>query len=163
MADIFLALGSNIEDRFKNIDKGLELINAHPHMWILNKSNIYSSSAMYNTKQNDFYNMVIEIETNLTPLELLKVNKNIEKLLGREISKQRYQPRTLDIDILSYNEIVINTKILTIPHEKICERKFVLKPWNDIAPNYKLPNNNKTIYQLLNDIKDDSKIRMLLI
>ena len=163
MPDIFLALGSNIEDRFKNIEKGLELINAHPHIWIIKKSYTYSSSPMYNENQSDFYNMVIEIETNLTPLELLKVNKNIEKILGRNISKKKYQPRTLDIDILSYRDIIINTKILKIPHEKICERRFVLKPWNDIAPNYKLPNNDKPIYQLLNDIKDNAEVHLLLI
>ena len=69
---IFLGLGSNLNDRYKNLKNGIILLKKHPHIWVIDQSHVYQSPAMYNIDQDDFYNMVIKIETNLTPLELLK-------------------------------------------------------------------------------------------
>ena len=76
---IFLGIGSNIDDRYKNIMNGIRLLNEHPHIWVIEESYIYQSSAMYAPDQNDFYNMVIEIETNLIPIQLLNEVKNISR------------------------------------------------------------------------------------
>ena len=160
---IFLAVGSNVDDRYQNLKNGIHLINQHPHIWVLNKSYVYESPAMYYSDQSDFYNMVIEIDTNLNPLELLKEIKKIELILGRNTENKKNMPRTLDLDILAIGDLLIHSKLLEIPHPKIAERKFVLKPWNDIDPDYSVPNYSAKVSELLENTEDNSDIRMVLI
>ena len=161
--NIFLSLGSNLGDRYKNIMNGINLLNQHPHIWVVNQSYIYESSPMYNYNQNKFYNIVIEIETNILSIELLNVIKEIEKKLGRDLNSRKNMPRTLDIDILVFGDSTIQSDFLTIPHPRIKERNFVLKPWNDIAPDYIMPNQMQNINELLIDSKDTTDIKMILI
>jgi len=166
MADdmrIFLGLGSNIDDRYQNLMNGIQQLNDHAHIWVINESYVYQTPAMYSSDQQDFYNMVIEIETNLNPLQLLDEVKIIEMKLGREPNKKKNMPRSLDVDILAVGDILIRSKLLEIPHPKIVERKFVLKPWNDIAPDFLVPNSDKNITELLRITKDRSQTRMVLI
>ena len=160
---IFLGLGSNIDDRYQNLIKGIQLINEQAHIWVIAQSHVYQSAAMYNLDQEDFYNMVIEIETNLNPLELLGEVKKIEIIAGRNPKKKKNMPRALDVDILAVGDLLIRSSFLDIPHPKIAERKFVLKPWNDIAPNFKVPNIDKNIAELLKITEDKSSTRMVLI
>ena len=166
MADdmrIFLGLGSNIDDRYQNLMNGIQQLNDHAHIWVIDESNVYQTPAMYSLDQQDFYNMVIEIETNLNPLQLLDEVKKIEMKLGREPNKKKNMPRSLDVDILAVGDILIRSKLLEIPHPKIVERKFVLKPWNDIAPDFLVPDSDKKIIELLKITKDRSQTRMVLI
>ena len=166
MADdcrIFLGLGSNKGDRYQNLQKCIKLLNDNAHIWEINCSNIYESPAMYNADQEDFYNMVIEIETNLNPLQLLDEIKNIETLAGRNSEDRKNMPRTLDVDILAVGDLLIRSNLLEIPHPKISERKFVLKPWHDIAPEFMVPNVDKKIIELLQITDDTSSTRMVLI
>ena len=160
---IFLGMGSNIDDRYTNLKKGIKLLNDHAHIWIIGRSHVYQSPAMYYLEQEDFYNMVIEIETNLNPLQLLDEIKYVEKCLGRNYENKKNMPRTLDVDILAIGDLLIHSKLLEIPHPKIIERKFVLKPWNDIASNFIVPKINKTIAELLKITKDTSPAHMVLI
>ena len=166
MADdmrIFLGLGSNIDDRYQNLMNGIQQLNHHAHIWVIDESHVYQTPAMYSSDQQDFYNMVIEIETNLNPLQLLNEVKNIEMKLGRGPNKKKNIPRSLDVDILAVGDILIRSKLLEIPHPKIVERKFVLKPWNDIAPDFLVPNSDKNIAELLRITTDRSSTRMVLI
>jgi len=160
---IFLGLGSNLDDRYQNLMNGIQQLNDHAHIWVIDESNVYQTPAMYSSDQQDFYNMVIEIETNLNPLQLLDEVKKIEIKLGRKPNKKKNIPRTLDVDILAVGDILIRSKLLEIPHPKIVERKFVLKPWNDIAPDFLVPNSDKNITELLRLTKDRSQTRMVLI
>ena len=160
---IFLGLGSNLNDRYQNLMNGIQQLNDHAHIWVIDESNVYQTPAMYSLDQQDFYNMVIEIETNLNPLQLLDEVKKIEMKLGREPHKKKNIPRSLDVDILAVGDILIRSKLLEIPHPKIVERKFVLKPWNDIAPDFLVPNSDKNIAELLRITKDRSSTRMVLI
>ena len=160
---IFLGLGSNIDDRYQNLMNGIQQLNDHAHIWVIDESHVYQTPAMYSSDQQDFYNMVIEIETNLNPLQLLDEVKIIEIKLGREPNKKKNMPRSLDVDILAVGDILIRSKLLEIPHPKIVERKFVLKPWNDIAPDFLVPNSDKNIKELLRITKDRSSTRMVLI
>ena len=107
--------------------------------------------------------MVIEIVTNLNPIQLLDEVKKIEIMVGRNPKDKKNMPRTLDIDILAIGGLLIHSKLLEIPHPKISERRFVLKPWHDIAPDYIVPNINKSIAELLKITKDRSSTRMVLI
>ena len=160
---IFLGLGSNIDDRYQYLMDGIQQLNDHAHIWVIDESHVYQTPAMYSSDQQDFYNMVIEIETNLNPLQLLDEVKIIEMKMGREPNKKKNMPRSLDVDILAVGDILIRSKLLEIPHPKIVERKFVLKPWNDIAPDFLVPDSDKKITELLRITKDRSQTRMVLI
>ena len=158
----FLALGSNLDDRLLNLKNGIIMLNNHPHIWVLKTSYIYESEPMYNTNQNSFFNMVIEIDTNLIPQDLLAAIKKIEKLNGRKHSIVKNMPRTLDIDIIAIGELKINNKTLNIPHNKILERMFVLKPWSDIANTFKVIDYNLTVGELLEISPDSSELTLIL-
>ena len=152
MNRVFLSLGSNIIDEMTNLSISIDKIKKHKKINIISKSKIYISSPMYNMNQRDFYNMVIEIETTLLPKKLLNYLKGIEKKMGREMTKKRNLPRIIDIDILSYSDHSIITEALIIPHEKLEERLFVLKPWNDIDPDFLVPKINKKVKQILKNL-----------
>jgi len=157
---IFLSLGSNIGDRSVHLDVANSLINTHPKINIISKSKVYETSPIENKNQNNFLNQVIEIKTNIQPLELLAITQSIEFKMGRVNTKQRYGPRIIDIDILTFSNIILTKKELTIPHSKIKLRKFILKPWTDIASDYILPNSTNTIKELLDTISHfDDEVR----
>ena len=160
---IFLGLGSNVGDCYKNLKEGIYQLNKHPHIWVTNQSYIYQSPSMYQTDQDDFYNMVVEIDTNLIPIDLLNEIKKIEIRVGRIPESKKNMPRILDIDILAIGDLQIQSVILEIPHPGIAERKFVLIPWIDIAPEFSLPNTSETISDLLANTADTSEVRMVLI
>ena len=161
---IFLGLGSNLNDKYKNLKNGIMLLKKHPHIWVTDQSHVYQSPAMYNIDQDDFYNMVIKVETNLTPLELLKEIQSIELKTGRKKrNNKKYMPRSLDIDILVFGNLIIHSHLLEIPHPGIQERKFVLKPWNDISPDFLVPDYSAKVSDLLNNISDSSETRRVLI
>ena len=107
--------------------------------------------------------MVIEIETNLIPIDLLVAIKLIETLNGRTLKEKNNMPRTLDIDILAIGNLLINTPSLSVPHKSISERRFVLKPWNDIASNFIIVNYNLTVKKMLEDTNDSSDLKMILL
>ena len=108
---IYLGLGSNMDDRYQNIKNGVTFLNTHPHIWVTDYSYIYQSVPMYNVKQDDYYNMVISILTNLTPMGFLNEIKIIETKVGRKKQRKNNMPRMLDIDILAFGnpEIAYNS------------------------------------------------------
>ena len=160
---IFLGLGSNKGDRYQNLKKGIHQLNNHPHIWVTDQSYIYQSPAMYQTDQDDFYNMVVEIDTNLIPIDLLTEIRKIEIKSGRIPKSKKNIPRILDIDILAIGNLKIQSASLEIPHPGISERKFVLKPWSDISPEFTLPDSSQTVSDLLDNTTDISQVRMVLI
>ena len=150
-------------DRYQNLNKGIQQLNDHPHIWVTVQSHVYQSPAMYYTDQDDFYNMVVEIDTNLIPIDLLTEIKKIETKVGRIPESKKNIPRILDIDILAIGDLQIQSVSLEIPHPGISERKFVLKPWSDIAPEFTLPDSSQTVFDLLGNTADSSDVRMVLI
>ena len=157
MNNAFLSIGSNKGNRLHNIKKTIVLINRNSEIEIIDKSKVYETQPMYNINQDSVLNMVILIKTSLTPKMLLKLTQSIENSLGRlNINQERNQPREIDIDILTYSNKNIITNRLIIPHPKIKERAFVLKPWTDIDPDYKLSNKKISISDLLSEISLNS-------
>ena len=148
MHKVFLSLGSNLGDKLENLNNAITKISLNEHIKFSSCSNIYQSMPMYKLNQDDFLNMVIEIETNFRPLELMKYIKDIEILLGRSLDQKHNYPRVIDIDILDYENQLFNTPKLTIPHPKLFERMFVLKPWSEISPDYVI-NKGKTVKDLM--------------
>ncbi len=150
---IYLGLGSNIEDRIGNLRQALSLLSQK--MKVNQVSPVYDTAPVGNTEQPRFLNLVCETTTSLTPMELLTLLKGIETSMGRK-SGPINSPRLIDIDILFYNDRIINTTKLTIPHSRLTERAFVLVPLADIAPNLLHPVNGKSIKQLLGVLQTSS-------
>ncbi len=137
---VYLSLGSNMGNRKINLKKALKLLKGNPGIDIENISSLYETEPMYVEDQKSFYNIVVRasIESTMGPFELLGSIKAIEYGLGRRKVGARYGPRLIDIDILYFGDEVIKSEILEIPHPKIIERKFVLLPLSEIAPDIKV-------------------------
>tara|TARA_B100000579_G_C22843748_1_gene863135 strand:+ start:858 stop:1358 length:501 start_codon:yes stop_codon:yes gene_type:complete len=158
MNSIFLSIGSNLGSRFNNIKKCIRKIEEVEGITLISCSRIYETKPMYNLEQPEFLNLVIKIKSSIKPNELLMIFKRIESFLGRDLNAPANSSRIIDIDILTYGKLKIDTKNLNIPHKKIQDRLFVLKPWTDIEPNYKLPQSNKTISCLISSLDIDTNI-----
>jgi len=149
MTKVFLALGSNIEPKIKYIKTAYALLERSKSINIEQKSSFYFSKAYKGENLNDFINSVIKIETTLSPKELLKYVKNIEKLLGRKKTNPKiYENRPIDIDILFYGDEKFSKKDLVIPHKDMENRDFVLAPLSEIAPDKILPSKRNIIEAL---------------
>ena len=133
MNQAYLSLGSNIGNRLEYLQKATDLLNGHPEITIIQSSSIYETAAWGLTEQNDFYNLVLEVETTLPPKDLLQACQEIELKLGR-LREIHWGPRTIDIDILTYGDLIIDQPNLTIPHKYLLERPFVTIPLAEIAP-----------------------------
>ena len=151
---IFLGLGTNLGNRKNNLNKSISLLNNSEKLNVLRKSKIYETSPMENLEQGYFLNQIIKIEFNGTLDDLFLYTQKVERKMGKLNQKIRYQPRIIDIDILSFNDFVVDNEKLSVPHPKIKFRKFVLKPWTDIDSNYILPNSKMTIKEHLDNISD---------
>lgn len=149
MKSVFLALGSNVGDRADNIRRALEKL--HPEIVVELKSKVYETEPMYMTEQPHFYNMVIRGTTQLQPHDLLSHIKTIERALGRE-EHSHNQPRPIDIDILLYDDVILETPELTIPHPRMHERGFVMMPLEEIASFHVHPTLRRPIIDLWDDI-----------
>ena len=128
----FLGIGSNLGDRRENIRKALKEISALKNTKIIKVSKIIETEPVGGPAQGRFLNAAIKLETDILPITLLKELKKIERKLGRT-RQVRNGPRTIDLDILFYADKIIKRKELTIPHPRIFEREFVLKPLSEIV------------------------------
>ncbi|TKC13920.1 2-amino-4-hydroxy-6-hydroxymethyldihydropteridine diphosphokinase [Robertmurraya kyonggiensis] len=155
----FLAIGTNIGDRYQNIDDCLTLLHEHPHIELVRASSIYETDPVGYTEQDPFLNMVIEVKTALAPSELLDSCLEIEHSLGRK-RIIRWGPRVIDLDILLYNQENIETDKLFVPHPRMQERAFVLIPLLEISPNEKLPRTNQPLRKCLDKISDREGVRI---
>jgi 2-amino-4-hydroxy-6-hydroxymethyldihydropteridine diphosphokinase len=147
----YLLLGSNEGDRLQWLYDALHLLDKHGLFLAL--SPVYETAAWGLEKQPDFLNIALSIETALTPDGLLKAIREIEQQCGRQ-RELKWGQRTLDIDILFYDNIVLNEPELVIPHPHLHERRFALTPLNDIAPQLVHPTMHKTVAQLLKECSD---------
>lgn len=135
LSDIaYIGLGSNLGTPVAQLREALERIEAHSQMVLAANSSFYASSPMGPQDQPDYVNAVCKVKTSLQPQELLSILQDIENQQGRERIGDRWGPRTLDLDILLYNDLSLNSKNLTLPHYGMKEREFVLVPLFEIAP-----------------------------
>ncbi len=148
----YIGIGGNMGDKEKNVVMALELISKSHHTMITKKSKLYETKPVGYLKQEDFLNCAIEVKTLLTPLELVRFMLSIEKELKRE-RVIRWGPRTVDLDVLLYDNIISSIDEIILPHPRMQERMFVLEPLCDIAPYAIHPILNKTISQMKKEIE----------
>ncbi len=146
---VFLGFGGNLDNPYNHFCRAKQKLAAHPQITVVATSPLYTTPPLGGpTGQPDYLNGVMEIETGLSPANLLQLCQQIEAESGR-IRNERWGARTLDIDLLIMADITVNTPQLTIPHPRLQQRHFVLLPLNDLAPALIHPISMKTIAALL--------------
>jgi len=159
MSKAVVALGSNLGDRKANLESAIEKIAETEK--VLQKSKIYETEPVGFKEQGWFLNQVIEIETEKTPRQLLGQLLVIENQLNR-VRDVKNGPRTIDLDILYFGDLVIEEDSLKVPHSRMEGRKFVLIPLNDILPEKIHPKTGKTSSQMLKELKSDEKVSIFI-
>lgn len=157
MATIYLSLGSNKGDRAQYIARAIEALGARG-VSVTGKSSLYETEPVDTTSKGWFLNCVVKAETDLLPPQLMHTLLDIERALGRRRRVLR-GPRFIDMDILFYEDRVVSSEQLEIPHPRMAERRFVLVPFVEIAPEARHPVFKKTIAELLADTPDRSEVR----
>jgi len=146
---VFLGFGGNLGNPLSNFRLAREELAKHPQISVILCSPLYQTPPVGGPEgQPDFLNSVVEIRTGLLPLELLQLCRQIEDCAGR-VRDLHWGPRTLDIDLLLIDDLVLDVPHLTLPHPRLHQRHFVLLPLNDLAPQLNHPIMNETINQLL--------------
>lgn len=156
MAKSLLSLGSNLGDSKALISDALEDINRTEGVTVLKQSSLYITKPVGFLDQDDFVNAAALVETSLDAHELLKAMQSLEQKYKR-VRLFKDGPRTLDIDIIAYDEVVMNTDDLILPHPRMHERAFVLSPLNEIVPDYQVSLHNKNISELYEALDEKKK------
>ncbi len=159
MYTTYILLGSNLGNSIKYLSDAILEIE-YKLGTISSKSSLYQTAAWGNLDQPDFINQVIELKTSLSPANLLKAILKIENVLGRQ-RIEKWGSRTIDIDILLYEDQIVNTANLVIPHPYLSVRRFSLMPLSEIAPNRLHPILKKSITELLNELTDNLFVKKL--
>jgi len=156
----FLALGSNIGDREANLRDAVNRLESH-EIHTLSRSSLYETAPQELLDQPWFLNAVVEVETSLFPMQLLARVREIERQMGRRRVTPK-GPRNIDIDILFYGRSVIATAELEVPHPRIAQRRFVLEPLAEIAPEFRHPMTGKTANEMLAALEPQGTRRLAI-
>ncbi len=153
----FVSVGSNLGDKIENCKKGISELLADGRSVLVRSSSFYRTSPVDYKDQDWFVNLVVEIKTTLNPFDLLERIKGVEKAMGRKTSTVRFGPRVLDLDIIFFDDQVIQTDTLEIPHPRMHKRRFVLKPICDIEPSMMHPLLGKDMRSLLASLQNSEQ------
>ncbi len=159
MAAVFLLLGSNMGNSLDFLDKASKALQEQVGK-LIKPSSRYQTAAWGKTDQPDFINQVLKLETGLSPLEVLKTILGIERKLGRERT-EKWGSRTIDIDILFYDQEVVASSELTIPHPYLQQRAFTLIPLAELEPEFVHPVLKKTVSELLDELESQLQVKKL--
>ncbi len=151
MPKVYLALGSNLGDRWANLRRAVETLAEDPGLHSLECAGLYETAPQGGVAQPDYLNTVVGMQTMLSPEALLHHALRVEAELGR-VRRERWGPRLIDIDVLWYEGETRNGEALTLPHPRAAERGFVLIPWADLAPNLVLASG--TVGELAEQCRD---------
>ena len=154
---VYLSLGSNMGDKRENLLEAIKRVGELENTEVVKSSTILETEPFGYIEQDNFLNACLEVKTLLTPQEFLSSILKIELDMGR-VREIKWGPRVIDIDILFYDDEIIQEDNLAVPHPWICEREFVLEPLSEIAPNYVHPLERKTIMMLARKLKESGKV-----
>ena len=152
----YLGLGSNVGDRQANIDEAIRRLGATEGLRVTKVSSMYDTEPVGGPPQPNYLNAACEVETDLSPHELLRTALAVEDAMGRR-REVHWGPRNIDIDVLICGEVVINDDELTVPHPRLPEREFVLRPLAEIAPEVRHPVKKREIRVLLGAVQGPLK------
>ncbi len=156
----YIGIGSNLGDRRANIEESIQRLTSIPGIDLAAVSDLYETEPVGNISQGWFLNLVIAVQTRLTSLKLFRWMQRVEQDMGRQRTT-RWGPRQIDLDLLIYEDQCLETAELTIPHPRMHDRRFVLEPLCQIAPNLKHPHFQVSVESLLNALKDDKVVHRL--
>ncbi|MEW6058644.1 MAG: 2-amino-4-hydroxy-6-hydroxymethyldihydropteridine diphosphokinase [Actinomycetota bacterium] len=138
----YLGLGSNLGDRLANLQRAVTLLAAHDGLDVVRSSRVYETDPVGGPPQPEYLNAVLEVQTALSPRELLGTCQGVENELGR-VRAERWGPRTIDVDVLTYADETVDEPDLSIPHPRMHERGFVLLPLSELDPDPPLPDGRR--------------------
>ncbi len=156
MNDVFILLGGNLGDKSKIFEETRKLIGERIGL-ITKQSSVYVTEP-WGFESELFWNQALIVKTTLNPHEVLPQTQTIEKMMGRVKKSDLYEARVMDIDLLFYNDLIINTSMLTLPHPKMGDRKFVLIPLNEIAPDKCHPVSGLKVEEMLKLCSDQLNV-----
>ncbi|MBF0467730.1 MAG: 2-amino-4-hydroxy-6-hydroxymethyldihydropteridine diphosphokinase [Desulfamplus sp.] len=159
---VFVSIGSNMGDKYSNCIMGIKHINELHATRVVDTANFYKTEPVDYKDQDWFVNSALKLETELDPETLMASLKNIEQKLGQYEKTVRFGPRIIDLDIIFYQDMVVNTDKLTIPHPRMHKRCFVLKPLCDIAPEMIHPVLGSSTKKLLKNVENDHEQDVVL-
>jgi 2-amino-4-hydroxy-6-hydroxymethyldihydropteridine diphosphokinase len=151
MARAYLSIGSNLGGRVENCVIAVARLSRSRDVDVLGVSSVYETEPWGKSDQPDFMNVVVELDTEMAPRALLEACKEIEEVMGR-VPGERWGPRVIDLDILLYEDRVLQDEDLIVPHPRMHQRRFVLQPLAEIAPGALHPLLKKTASELLEDL-----------
>jgi len=157
MNRVFIGLGSNVGDRLRYLQRAVTALGELPGTSVKNLSAVYETEPVGLKDQPTFLNAVVEIETTLDVRSLYAALKEIERQLGR-VTRQRWGPREIDLDLLYYNDMVLSDSDLSVPHPEVSNRRFVLIPLAEIAPEFIDPVRNTTIREMTQTLTQQSAV-----
>jgi 2-amino-4-hydroxy-6-hydroxymethyldihydropteridine diphosphokinase len=163
MATAFIGFGSNLGNRIDFCDRAVTLLSLLPHSRLDAVSSLYETEPVHDGAAPGpawFLNGAVQIETDIAPKSLLEICREIERALGRD-QDNRKGPRTLDLDLLLYDDCVLDEPMLTLPHPRLHQRRFVLAPLAELDPNRRHPVLGKSLRELLTQLDDHSVVRLL--
>ncbi len=149
MACVFIGIGSNEGDRLAHISNAIRALGAVRDTRVTQMAMIVETEPVGGPPQGPYLNTVVEVQTMLAPLELLSVLKEIERRLERQATTQRWAPRSIDLDLLLYDDVILQEPNLTVPHPRMHERRFVLEPLAQLAPDVVHPILKFSVSELL--------------
>lgn len=157
---VYIALGSNVGDKLSNIRKTIKILGESPFIEVVKTSSVYETLPYGNHNQENFYNAVIKIRTSLSPIELFSFIKDTEIKIGR-ITRDRWGPREIDMDIIFYDNLILSDDTLTLPHKGMHLRDFVLLPLIEIDSSLIHPVKKISLKEILNQLKERTIISKL--
>lgn len=155
MSEVIFGLGSNLNKPVMQLQTALN--NLSMYFALQKVSNTYKSQSLLKDNQEDYYNIAVLAETDKSSQEILSITQSIEKDMGR-VKLKKWGERVIDIDIIDYNREIIKQDNLEIPHNQMIYRSFVLKPLQDILPDYIHPELKISVQDMINNLKDDYNI-----
>ncbi len=158
----YISTGSNMGEKHDNCRKALDALNRTDTVAVESISRFYLTEPMEYEDQPWFVNAAAKVRTSLGPVDLLAMLKSFEIKYGRKDNGIRFGPRPLDFDIIFFNDLVIETEQLIVPHPRMHNREFVLRPINDLAPELIHPVFNKNIRQLLDELSTQNQQCLLM-